>query len=276
VNVDDVHCLKRRILSFAQEIVLAAGRLAVEHLGYSRTVADKRHRDIQTSTDLACSELLVTRIKQQFPGHAILIEEDQFSVRNDSPWRWVIDPLDGTVWHRRSLADFGTMLALEHQRQVVYAAIYIPAQDRICWAFRGDGAYVGSHGGGQCRRIELDPPDSLDQALAALEVGKSLPQRTQAVALYRALLENCRAVRTAGSAVDGYCLASGGIDVLVSNSHNWWDNAPVAFLAEQAGLTVTDLAGQQVSETSKSMLIAPQDLHNKLLQILPGTGREPA
>src|SRR4030095_7114046 len=53
--------------------------------------------DLVTEVDQACEALIVGALRRERPGDAILAEEGSGEDRPGAEWRWVIDPLDGTM-----------------------------------------------------------------------------------------------------------------------------------------------------------------------------------
>mgnify|MGYP001300532884 CR=1 FL=1 len=83
---------------FSKSIAREAGELLVEHQDRGVAITHKSNDiDLVTTADRASEKLLASRIRDQFPDHLILGEEEGESGNPDSNLRWVIDPLDGTA-----------------------------------------------------------------------------------------------------------------------------------------------------------------------------------
>ena len=53
------------------------------------------YTDLVTQHDRWAQDFLASRIAKQYPSHGLLGEEG-LDRRGNSPWLWVIDPIDGT------------------------------------------------------------------------------------------------------------------------------------------------------------------------------------
>ena len=60
-----------------------------------------------------------------------------------SPWRWIIDPIDGTSNFVRRIPVWATLVALTHtEHGPVVGVVSAPALGRRWWASRGAGAFA--------------------------------------------------------------------------------------------------------------------------------------
>ena len=61
----------------------------------------------------------------------------------DSPWRWIIDPIDGTSNFVRGIPVWATLVALTHvEHGAVVGVVSAPAMGRRWWAAQGLGAFA--------------------------------------------------------------------------------------------------------------------------------------
>jgi len=128
-------------LAGAVGIAVSAGKLMKKHF----VSGDMEHHIKEdgtpvTTVDKMINRDAVSRIRDFAPDVDIVGEE--FSDRKDSPWKVVIDPIDGTlpyVW-RIKLSTF--ILALLFRNVPVMGVIYDPFADRLYGAERGTGAWL--------------------------------------------------------------------------------------------------------------------------------------
>src|SRR5438093_1326202 len=67
---------------------------------YGRASAlEKGPADLVTEADFASQRLIARRLAEAFPEHTLLAEEEGAGPPTDyaRAWRWVVDPLDGTM-----------------------------------------------------------------------------------------------------------------------------------------------------------------------------------
>ena len=67
---------------------------------YARTgfhVEYKNAVNLVTDADRRAEQVIVDTIHRAYPDHSVLAEERGMEPGRDSPYRWIIDPLDGTT-----------------------------------------------------------------------------------------------------------------------------------------------------------------------------------
>lgn len=129
-------------VAVAEEVVRCALDLARQRLGTPRELATKSPSgDLVTDVDLACERHIVTTLSARFPEHAIDAEETGRRGR-DGPWRWVVDPLDGSNNYAYGLPVWGTSVALLHEDRPVLSCIGDGPSNAIITAVSGGGLTV--------------------------------------------------------------------------------------------------------------------------------------
>ena len=83
-------------LDFAIEAAREAGKILMDHYGEMHELAWKERRHFKTIVDDESDKFINDAITERFPNHSILSEELDDWIR-DSEWKWVVDPLDGTI-----------------------------------------------------------------------------------------------------------------------------------------------------------------------------------
>jgi myo-inositol-1(or 4)-monophosphatase len=150
------------MLNFAIQTARDAGRVLVERFGRAIQISNKGDIDLVTEADLAAEQLIVERIRNNFPRHAILAEESGASIEvdgRDAEWKWIVDPLDGTTNYAHGYPCFCVSMALERAGEVVVGVIYDPMRDEIFAAERGEGATLNG------RRMRVSEIGELNNAL---------------------------------------------------------------------------------------------------------------
>src|SRR5690349_22160620 len=77
-------------------------------------------------------------IARAFPDHGILGEEEG-ETAGAAPYRWIIDPLDGTRTFVRGVPLYGTLVGVEIHGEPVVGVVHMPALDETVAAARGEG-----------------------------------------------------------------------------------------------------------------------------------------
>ena len=137
-----------QIESAAVEFARGAGDLLAGHFGKTISVEykDKAQQDPVTAADKETQAYLERRIKERFPAHGILGEEDDASADGDRvapDFLWVLDPLDGTTNFMNGLPVYASSIGVLHRGVAVAGAVYIPWPTET-----GSGIIVHCHAGG--------------------------------------------------------------------------------------------------------------------------------
>ena len=148
--------VKNKAIKMARE----AGLLLKENLGGKRTIEFKGSVDIVTEMDRKAEELIISSIRRDFPDHGILTEESA-EVVSDSPYRWIIDPLDGTTNYAHGFPIFACQSRSRKKGEITFGAVYDPTRDELFTAEKGNGAFLNG------QRIKVSSISKLDRSLLA-------------------------------------------------------------------------------------------------------------
>src|SRR6266508_1821273 len=95
--------------------------------------------NLVTEADHASEKAILDIIKQEFPDHDILSEEAGEIVQ-DSNFKWIIDPIDGTVNFAHGIPLCCVSIAVEHRNEIIMAAVYNPTLNELFFAEKGKGS----------------------------------------------------------------------------------------------------------------------------------------
>lgn len=158
-----------------------------------------------------------------------------------APFRWVVDPIDGTMPFSRGLPYFGTLVALEEVAtgRVVAGAIQLPAFGELYSAGSGLGARCNGE------RIRVAPRrDLADCMVSAPEVQKF--RTAQLEEGYERLGSVVRYFRGNGDCWMHAMAARGAVDAVVEFSLSRWDIAATEIVVAEAGGIVLTRASRSV------------------------------
>lgn len=233
MTLDDELALALALADAADAITLPAFERRDFTLGW------KANQTEVTEIDRDAEATISTILQTERPGHGRYGEEHGPAGAPDSPWCWVVDPIDGTSGFVRGIPVWATLIALTHDVQgVVIGVVSAPALGRRWWAGRGLGAHangrvcqvsdVGTIGEAQ---ISLTPNDGWD------DLGL-----TPALNL---LGRQARRVRGFGDFWQHCLVAEGALDVAVDAvGVAPYDLAAVRVIVEEAGGRFTDRFGE--------------------------------
>ena len=170
------------------------------------------------------------------PHHAVLGEEEGLLGPPDATSRWILDPIDGTSNFVKGVPIWATLVALEHEGEIVVGVASAPALGRRWWAARGQGAYADGE------RIGVsDVADLAASHLAHAGVGTWFEhgRGEPFVDLTRRVWRS----RGLGDFWMHCLVAEGAFDAACEPVVSLWDLAAVQVIVEEAGGRFTDLAG---------------------------------
>lgn len=133
-------------LEIAKSLAIKAGKKIMEYYHSSFEVDIKSDDSPVTSADRAANEIIVSELKKKYPYFAILSEEndDDFE-RLNNDYVWIIDPLDGTQDFVDHGSGFAVNIALSYKHEIVVGVIYVPVNDELFYASKGNGAFSVRH-----------------------------------------------------------------------------------------------------------------------------------
>lgn len=241
----------------------AAGELLKGHLGRAGRVEFKGAVDIVTEMDKKAEALIIGEIRKAFPDHGILTEESSEMVAS-TPYRWIVDPLDGTTNYAHGFPVFSVSIAFEEEGEVVFGVVYDPMLDEAFTVERGGGAYVNG------KKITVSGTDSLGESLLATGFPYDVrTSRANNLDHFGNFAVRAQAIRRAGSAALDLCyVACGRFDGFWEMKLRPWDVAAGALMVREAGGTVTDFTGGEFSLDTDECLATNGLIYSDMVEVL--------
>ncbi|HET6764213.1 MAG TPA: inositol monophosphatase family protein [Longimicrobiaceae bacterium] len=217
----------------ADAAALIAGRAGADR------VREKGRADLVTEVDEAAERAIVARLRERFPGDAIVAEESA-SAAAVTGRRWVVDPIDGTTNFVHGHPFACVSIALVDDAGPAVGVVHAPMLGEVYHAVRGAGAYLN---GTRIRVTEVDQPaGSLLATGFPFKAGKG-----DLDGYMRLVADAIRAthdVRRAGSAaLDLAFVAAGRLEGYFEIGLAPWDVAAGILLVTEAGGRVTGWPG---------------------------------
>jgi myo-inositol-1(or 4)-monophosphatase len=264
-------------------IAREAGALLMHHFHQHLKIEYKGDADLVTAADRASEVLIRERIRQQWPTHDVLGEEQGLSDQG-SEYRWYVDPLDGTTNFAHGFPVFCVSIALEHialehkarelQGERIAAVIYDPTRDEMFSAEQGRGAQLNGEA------IHVSKTAALKESLLATGFPSNKRHKNPNIYFYHQITLHSHGVRRAGSAALDLCnVAAGRFDGFWEFNLNPWDTAAGVLIVEEAGGKVTRFNGAPFEINSRETVASNGMIHEALLrefeEIFAGRGLEP-
>jgi myo-inositol-1(or 4)-monophosphatase len=249
------------LMATALEAAREAGRILNERLPKEREVETKGPRDIVTDADWAAERAIVEIIRARHPDHALLTEESGAS--GDSPYVWVVDPLDGTTNYSRRFPVFSVSIGVVHAGELVVGVVYDPVRDQCFAAERGAGATLN----GEPMRVSSGA--GMPEAVIGLDWAHAEADRREIVRQLEQVAPACRTLRCLGSAALGLCyVAAGWLEAYFHIRLEPHDLAAGVLLVREAGGRVTDLNGEAWKPWGQQILASNGLTHETLVNLM--------
>jgi len=261
----DRAALRRACTDFARHAAREIMRIYAGDLG-ERAKADKSP---VTDADHAAEAIIVAGLRALTPDRPVVAEEEMAAGRvptlDGGPF-WLVDPLDGTKEFIQHIPEFCVCIALVEDGTPVVAVEYNPAADRLYVAARGAGTTMNG------TRVRVSA--TRDVAQAVVLASRSEDKRGE----WDAFKPHCRVTLTGSVAFKLAELASGHGDATFTlTPKNEWDICAGTLLVQEAGGTVTGLAGEplvfnQPSPLRPGMIASNGVLHDGLRTLIARVG----
>ena len=256
------------LMSFAHRLGDASATTILPYFRSDLTVDVKGTQgaafDPVTEGDRAAEATIRSLIEETFPNHAILGEEHG-SKHADSPYRWVIDPIDGTRAFILGLPTWGTLIGLEMHGKPTIGLMNQPFTGDRFWA-DGEASFYRC-GSSDIRRLITRTTVSLAEAQMASTHPDMFSTGVEA-SVYQAIAKSARSCRL-GTDCFGYALlAAGLIDLVLEAGLKPYDIVALIPIIEQAGGVVTAWDGGEARHGGRIIAAANPALHTEALDLI--------
>ena len=236
----------------------------------AESAVSKRGDDFATNVDLEIERQVVDALVKTT---GIEVHGEEFGgAEIDSPWVWILDPIDGTFNYAAGSPMAAILLGLLHDGDPVAGLTWLP--------FTGE-RYVAVSGGPLMKNgVPQAPLAKVELTDSVIGIGTfNADSRGRFPGRYRlAVLEELSRVSSrlrmhGATGIDLAYVADGILGGAISFGHHVWDHAAGVALVRAAGGVVTNLAGDEWTPDSQSALAAAPGVHAQILEILRKVGR---
>lgn len=250
-------------LQVATRAARAAGRLINRHRGKIRDISYKGEINLVTDVDEKAEKLILSILRKNFPKHDYLAEE-MGENKNNSVYRWIIDPLDGTTNFAHQFPFYSVSIALEYKSDIIISVVYDPVRKETFTARKGKGARLNG------RKISVSDISKLKDAMLATGFAYDFKKAHNSnIENFVNFLGKSQAVRRAGSAALDLCyVACGRFDGFWECDLHPWDTAGGWLIAKEANGKVTKFNGDRYSCFDKELVASNGKIHDEMVKIL--------
>lgn len=241
----------------------AGGALLRSKFGTRLHIEEKSAKDLVTEADREAEAAIVAIIQARFPEHNILAEEGDYPP-TPSPFRWIIDPLDGTTNFTHAFPWVAVSIAVEEAGEIILGIVYNPIYEELFVAAKGQGATLNG------RPLQVSAINRLDRALLATGFAPaSSASPANNFDHFLRFQERAQACRRPGAAsLDLACVAAGRFDGFWEMKLKPWDTAAGMLLVTEAGGRVSNFDGAPFAPSHRECLASNGLIHDAMIPIL--------
>ncbi len=236
-------------LLFAQRLADVADAITLPHYTNRSFSLDwKANHTEVTEADRDTESAIAALVLAQRGSHGFFGEEHGLVGDASSPWRWIVDPIDGTSNFVRGIPVWATLIALTHvEHGPLVGVVSAPAMHRRWWAAHGTGAFADG------RRCQVSTVARLDEAQLSVTFSKGWDALGKTDKLVQLQQQAYRA-RGFGDFWQHMLVAEGAIDLAIDAvGLAPYDLAAVMVVVEEAGGTFTDRHGVRTFESDTAI-----------------------
>lgn len=246
--------------------VTTAGQVLKDNINLTFTISNKEGiNNLVTEVDHKSEEVIFSVIKESFPDHHILSEESGEIVQ-DSSYKWIIDPIDGTVNYANGIPICCVSIGIEKDGKMVLGAVYNPFIDELFFAERGAGATMNE------KKIQVsNQADLIKSCMVTGFPYTYLDMPNGPLQVFEKFIRKGIPVRRLGSAAIDLCwVAAGRFDGFYEHKLSAWDSAAGFIIVEEAGGKVTDFNGDYYNPYQPGIIATNGKIHDELIRVVNG------
>ena len=255
-------------LASATAAALQAGKLLAANLHAHKKINEEIQHDIKLELDVRTQKLIERHLAHDFPNVAVLGEEG-ISGDAAADFRWVIDPIDGTVNFAYNIPHACVSIALQQRAaagrgitrdgyQTIAGVVHDPFTNETWTATLNGPARLNG------KKISVSRRSRLDQAIVSMGFSKTAGVTRVILPQLNDLVYRVRKIRVMGSAALSLVyVACGRFDVYIEGGVRLWDVAAGGLIIERAG---GEFFRQEIDDQHTYQLIANNGLLRKKLK----------
>ena len=277
----------QREIEVATELARAAGAVLLRHY-HSPFLVEQKVNALQeteevTAADREANELIVGRLRKEFPEDGILAEESTDTEHRLEKNRvWLIDPMDGTKNFIRRDGDFAVQIGLAVNGESVLGTVYQPVREVLYRAVRGSGSWIEEKDRA-ARRMSVSHRTNPNEMVLASSRSHRSPRMEQVVSTFQFKNEVRRG--SVGVKIGLITEQQADLYLHLSPSTKQWDTCGPEIILHEAGGRLTDLFGQPLRyngiriDNRNGVVATNGAAHNMVIEnlapLLREFGREP-
>lgn len=255
--------------ALARELADAADKISMKYFAKDPETALKADGSLVTVADREVEAMIRARIRDVYPDHAFLGEENGLEGDPAGPI-WIVDPIDGTNNYSLGIPVFATLIALREEGVTRMSVVSAPALGERYEAAEGGGARMNGS------PIHVSDVGELGEAGVCIGSYRRMARYGYEEKLSK-ILGACRRDRGFGDFWGHMLVARGAIEIMAEPNLNLWDIAALEVIVREAGGRATTFAGTPYPESrihhkedNGSFLSTNGLLHEQIVGMLTG------
>lgn len=234
----DLTSLKKQ-LDLAVYAAKEAGKMLLKTEDTTVKINSSVDKDIKLEADVESEKLIVKILGEGSPFN--ILSEESGLVRNDNGggYRWIVDPLDGSLNYSRDIDIYAVSIGLWNDNEPVLGVVYDFLHERLYTGIVGDGAYLNG------KPISVSTIDNKKNSIltTGFPVYSSFDQSN--INTFVSNVQEYKKVRLFGSAAMSLIhVAKGSAEAYSENNIAIWDVAAGLPILVAAGGTFTAPEGK--------------------------------
>lgn len=252
------------LISTLREAAHAGAAEIVRYFNGQFKISNKEGiNNLVTEADHAAEKAIMAVIRKNFPDHFILSEEAG-ELSRQSDYKWIIDPIDGTINFAHGIPINCVSIAVEYKGEIMLGAVYNPHINEFFFAEKGKGATLNGN--------PISVSQKEEAIHACLVTGfpyTYINMPNGPLEVFERFIRKGVPVRRLGSAAIDLCwVAAGRFDGFYEHKLEAWDSAAGFLIVEEAGGRVTDFEGKPFSPYQHRILATNGKIHDEMLEII--------
>ncbi|MYA49811.1 MAG: inositol monophosphatase [Chloroflexi bacterium] len=221
--------------------------------------------DRVTEVDKAAEDAALAVLTTAFPHHEIVGEESG-AHGGDSPYRWYVDPIDGTRNFASGLPHICVSVGLWAYGEPTVGVLLDPIRRETFTAATGRGTAING------APVTVSDESRMEEALLGFDIGYKGPEGKLLLAAVAELWPGFQSVRMMGSAALGITYAGcGRLELYAHHYVQPWDIAAAIVVVREAGGIATELNGGPLTPESRSIAAGAPRIHEQFLEATAGS-----
>lgn len=243
---------------FTRHLSKLSGEVIRKYFRKNFSIIEKQDSSPVTIADKKAEEVMRNEIMKNFPEHGIIGEEFDDHT-GSSPYKWVLDPIDGTKGFICGTVNFGTLIALLKNDKPLLGVFNQPILNEF---LIGDNKSALLNG----KKVSVRNCARISEAVLLTTDFLNI-KKYQNLKKFENLMNKVKFIRGWGDCYGYYLVATGFADIMVDPIMSFWDIAALVPIIRGAGGIITDYQGNDAMKGSSAIAASPK-IHEQVIREL--------